>query len=179
MSPLYDIIWYDSLPSTNDEAWKALDGLDNLSVLAAREQTAGRGQGDHKWHSRAGENLTFTIVLKWEPEPFPASREKEISDAAAGAVVAYLASKGVTARIKYPNDIYVGDKKICGLLIKHRLRGTGLTATIVGVGLNLNEKDFPSDLPNPTSLALETAAPESFDPRAELKVLLAYFNLSR
>lgn len=179
MSRTYDIMWHDSLESTNETAWSLIDTLDNMSVIAAVEQTSGRGQGDHKWHSNAGENLTFTVVLKWEPEPFPVSREKEISDAAARAVVAYLASKGVTARIKYPNDIYVGDKKICGLLIKHRLRGTGLTATIVGVGLNLNEKDFPSDLPNPTSLALETAAPESFDPRAELKVLLGYFNLSR
>lgn len=174
MSRVYDIIWYDSLPSTNEAAWEGLEGLDNLSVLAAREQTKGRGQGDHKWHSNPGENLTFTVVLKW-PEPFPAAREKEISDAVAASVVDYLASKGVSAWIKLPNDVYVGDRKICGILIKHKLRGQGLMATIAGLGINLNEREFPEDLPNPTSLSLETNSPESFDPREELEVFLGYF----
>jgi len=171
---VYDIKWYDSLQSTNETAWEALERLDNLSVLATVEQTAGRGQGDHKWHSKPGENLTFTVVFKWAPSPFPAMREKEISDVVANAVVDYLASKGVTAWIKLPNDIYVGTKKICGILIRHKLRGSGLTATIAGLGINLNERDFPSDLPNPTSLAIESSAPGPFDPRAELKSFLSF-----
>lgn len=176
MSRTYDIMWHDSLESTNETAWSLIDTLDNMSVIAAVEQTSGRGQGDHKWHSNAGENLTFTVVLKWKPSPFPAAREKEISDATAQSVVDYLASKGVASWIKLPNDIYVGRKKICGILIKHKLRGPGLSATIAGLGINLNEKDFPSDLPNPTSLALETGSSLSFDPKAELEAFLGFFS---
>ena len=65
----------------------------------------------------------------------------------------YLATKGVAASIKWPNDIYVGDKKICGILISNTVSGEALTDTVAGIGLNLNQREFPDWIPNPISLS--------------------------
>lgn len=158
------IYWSEQTESTNTDAWE-LASCDseqsaNLSVIATRWQTAGRGQGDHKWHSAPGENLTFTIILRYDGRkgsfaPFPAAKQKAVSDLTARAVVDYLALHGVEAWIKQPNDIYVEDRKICGMLIKHCVRAGYLKYSILGIGININESSFPEDLPNPTSLILE------------------------
>ena len=169
MEKLSDIRWYDTVESTNDEARKAIEGLDNLSVIAARCQTAGRGQGDHKWHSRPGENLTFTVVLKFGDgalAPLDARDLLVITETVTLALRRYLIGKGVKARIKWPNDIYVGDRKICGILIENILHGPEVAASIVGIGFNLNQKEFPPDLPNPVSLSLLTG--KRYDPEKEL-----------
>ena len=169
MEKLTDIRWLDTVESTNDEARRALDGLDNLSVIAARCQTAGRGQGDHSWHSLPGENLTFTVVLKFGGEylaPLLARDVLLITETVTLALRRYLLAKGVKARIKWPNDIYVGDLKICGILIENILRGDEVEASIVGIGLNLNQTAFPPDLPNPVSLSLLTG--RRYDPEKEL-----------
>ena len=169
MEKLTDIRWLDTVESTNDEARRALDGLDNLSVIAARCQTAGRGQGDHSWHSLPGENLTFTVVLKFGGEylaPLLARDVLLITETVTLALRRYLLAKGVKARIKWPNDIYVGDLKICGILIENILRGDEVGASIVGIGLNLNQTAFPPDLPNPVSLSLLTG--RRYDPEKEL-----------
>ena len=169
MEKLTDIRWLDTVESTNDEARRALDGLDNLSVIAARCQTAGRGQGDHSWHSLPGENLTFTVVLKFGGEcltPLLARDVLLITETVTLALRRYLLAKGVKARIKWPNDIYVGDLKICGILIENILRGDEVGASIVGIGLNLNQTAFPSDLPNPVSLSLLTG--RRYNPEKEL-----------
>lgn len=187
MGNSFHIYWLKETDSTNEEAQRRiLEGsgnADNMSVLAAESQTAGKGQGDHKWHSIPGDNLTFTVILRYgeEPEyfhPFPANRQKEISDITAQAVVDYLALHGIKAWIKPPNDIWIEGRKICGLLIKHRVSGTSLLHTIIGIGLNINEKEFPADLPNPTSLALETGQDARYDVHTELERFLAVFEKS-
>lgn len=166
------IYWSEKTESTNADAWKALSeevpGYDNLSVIAALCQTGGRGQGDHLWHSAPGENLTFTVILRFDGSDgaypaFPAARQKEISDMTAASVAEYLATHGVTAWIKQPNDVYVGTKKICGILIRHCVRNSDIRHSIIGIGLNINETEFPADLPNPTSLALETRSTADSD----------------
>ena len=68
-------------------------------------------------------------------------------------MLAYLASRGIQARIKLPNDIYVGDRKICGMLIENILDGPNIDKSIIGIGLDVNQTDFPDDLPNPVSMA--------------------------
>ena len=170
MEKLTDIRWYDSVESTNDEARRLLCGLDNLSVIAARCQTAGRGQGDHKWHSRPGENLTFSVVLKFGAEgalaPLAARDALLITETVTLALRLYLADEGVKARIKWPNDIYVGDLKVCGILIENILKGADVDSSIIGIGLNLNQTVFPEDIPNPTSLSLLTG--RRYDPEKEL-----------
>ena len=164
------IIWLKLTDSTNDEARRRLDVLDNLSVVAARTQTSGRGQGDHTWTSEPGQNLTFTFVLKFPPcAPLAASEILRITQTVTHALREYLLSKGVAARIKWPNDIYVGDKKICGILIENILGGKQVAASMVGIGLNLNQSRFPADLPNPVSLRQVTG--RRYDLREELVLL--------
>ena len=170
MEKLTDIRWYDTVESTNDEARRLISELDNLSVIAARCQTAGRGQGDHKWHSRPGENLTFSAVLKFGENglaPLAARDALIITETVTLALRLYLEGHGVNVRIKWPNDIYVGDRKICGILIENILHGQDVVSSIIGIGLNLNQKDFPSDLPNPVSLTRLTGKP--YDVEDELR----------
>ena len=146
------VLIYKSLPSTNTEAKKA--GYRHGDVVIAREQTAGRGQRGNTWSSRAGENLTFSLV--WEPTFLEARRQFLLSEAVALALADTLAKYDIRSKIKWTNDIYVGNKKICGILIEHDLGTDGkLARTIVGIGLNINQKEFEEWVPNPTSMALE------------------------
>lgn len=124
-------------------------------AVVAVEQTAGRGQRGNVWSSKAGENLTFSLV--WEADFVAAKEQFRISEAVALALVDTLASYGIEAQIKWPNDIYVGHKKICGILIEHDLGPQArLARTIVGIGLNVNQTQFEDWIPNPTSIALLT-----------------------
>lgn len=177
MEKLTDIRWYDTVESTNDEARRLISELDNLSVIAARCQTAGRGQGDHKWHSRAGENLTFSVVLKFGGDalaPLEARDALLITQTVTTALRLYLEEKGLPVRIKWPNDIYVGWRKVCGILIENILRGPEVASSIIGIGLNLNQTEFPSDLPNPVSVSLLTG--KHYVPEDELVRLHAFLS---
>ena len=147
---LTDILWLDITDSTNRYLREASGRCDNLSVVAAREQTAGRGQGTHTWHSLRGQNLLFSMIFK--PVKLAASDIILITCATTLGLLDYLQDKGVKARIKWPNDIWVGDKKICGILIENKLDGDFVSQSIIGIGFNLNQTEWPEDLPNPVSL---------------------------
>lgn len=162
-----NIIWLETAESTNKTLREGLETYDNLSVVAAREQTAGRGQGTHTWYSTKGKNLTFSIL--YNPEMLLAQDMILITCATTLGIRDYLLEKGVTARIKWPNDIWVGDRKICGILIENILDGKRIRHSIIGIGLNLNEKDWPSDLPNPVSLGNITG--KTYDTDTELELL--------
>ena len=77
-----------------------------------------------------------------------------ISEITALSVVDFLAAHGIEAKIKWPNDIYAGDRKICGILIEHSVRSGLLSSSIIGIGLNVNQRNFDVNLPNPISMAL-------------------------
>ena len=173
MAKEHDIMWLEEVDSTNKYARRHIESLDNLSVVSALSQTEGKGQGDHTWHSKSGENLLFTIILK--NPPFAASDQKIISDLAARSIVSLLHSHGIEAWIKPPNDIWVDRKKICGILIEHSLIGQRISWSIIGIGLNVNQTDFPADLPNPTSMAIENSGA---DIRALLSEFMDIFSLS-
>ena len=132
-----------------------------------------KGQRGNKWESADKENLTFSILVK--PTQLRANNQFVISQIASLAVVEYLRTKGVEAKIKWPNDIYVGDKKICGMLIENFLSGDKLSESIIGIGLNINQKLFSKDIPNPTSLILETSSEEKYDVRRELEIFAEIF----
>ncbi len=127
-------------------------------VVWAERQTAGRGQRGHTWISPEGENLTFSVLL--EPRFLPVGEQFLLSEVVALALCDEFADLGIDARIKWTNDIYIGDRKVVGILIEHNYSGATLTRTIVGVGINVNQTVFDPQLPNPTSLAL--AAKRSF-----------------
>jgi BirA family biotin operon repressor/biotin-[acetyl-CoA-carboxylase] ligase len=152
------VLIYRSLPSTNSEVKKP--GYRHGDAVIAKEQTAGRGQRGNKWSSNPGENLTFSLV--WEPTFLEAKRQFLLSEAVALALTDTLAKYGIEAKIKWTNDIYVGRKKICGILIEHDLGVEGkLARTIVGIGLNVNQKSFEEWVPNPTSMTILKG--ESYD----------------
>ena len=135
--------------STNDDARdeKYREG----DVVWADFQTAGRGQRGHEWHSRKGENLTFSVVL--EPTFVPIAEQFSVSEVVALSLVDMLAEYGIEAKIKWTNDIYVGDRKLVGILIEHSLSSATLRRTIVGVGINVNQREFDPSIPNPVSMA--------------------------
>ena len=135
--------------STNDDARdeKYREG----DVVWADFQTAGRGQRGHEWHSRKGENLTFSVVL--EPTFVPIAEQFAVSEVVALSLVDMLAEYGIEARIKWTNDIYVGDRKLVGILIEHSLAAATLRRTIAGIGINVNQTEFDASLPNPVSMA--------------------------
>ncbi|MCR5408628.1 MAG: biotin--[acetyl-CoA-carboxylase] ligase [Bacteroidales bacterium] len=147
------IVWYDSIDSTNSEALRRLPELPSGTVLAAREQTSGRGQRGNTWFTEAGKNLTFSIVLK--PSSLAAGEAHLLNYLASVAVAEFLEGYGVSCSIKWPNDIYVGRKKICGILVENSLSGGCVAASVIGIGININQTDFPQ-LANATSLSLAT-----------------------
>ena len=142
--------------------------LSDREVWAARFQSAGIGQRGNVWSSREGENLTFSIFLKHSN--LPASGQFLVCQAVSLGICGFLGKKAVEARIKWPNDIYVGDKKICGILIRHTVAGGLLIDSLVGVGLNINQTSFSEWVPNPTSIAIETGL--VYRPEEELPALL-------
>ncbi len=174
------INWLDTIDSTNSEALRNVYNVTQDSVWSADFQTAGKGQRGNKWHSTKALNLTFSILLKnirLRPQ-----EQHYISMISALAVADYLKSKGIDAKIKWPNDIYVGDRKICGMLIENILGSDTLSASIIGIGLNLNQLEFDPSLKNPTSLLKEvmnmlpnTTSLKEFDRHSALEELLNCF----
>lgn len=140
---------FEELSSSNDEAKREcyIEG----DLIVAEHQLKGRGQRGHTWLSDRGMNLTATLRL--EPHFLRASEQFLISELVALALCDMLQVYGIRAEIKWTNDIYVGGKKIAGILIEHTLSGENLKSTIVGVGLNINQRVFSPELPNPTSMA--------------------------
>lgn len=161
------ITWQERVKSTNSEARMHISDYDNLSIIAAHCQDAGRGQGDHTWFATPGRNLTFTIVLK--PAGFPAADALYLTRITTLALLSYLSSRGIEARIKWPNDIWVGDRKICGILIENTLDGPMVKWSLIGIGLNVNERDWPENLPNPVSMYELTG--REYDLETELEAL--------
>lgn len=164
--------WFDTIDSTNLQAMRELSDAQEGTVWIADFQTAGRGQRGNSWESVKGKNLTFTLLLK--PFFIKASNQFVISQIVALAIIKYLEGKGLAAKIKWPNDIYIGDKKICGILIEHSVEGVNLAASILGIGINLNQTSFATDAPNPTSLILETKTDgQEYDRSEELSLVLS------
>ena len=120
-------------------------------VVRADFQTAGRGCGTNTWESERGKNLLFSMLIF--PEEIPANQQFHITEIASVAMCETLrAYTDEPVTIKWPNDIYVGDRKICGMLIENTLQGNVLKDSIIGIGLNVNQREFHSDAPNPVSL---------------------------
>lgn len=142
-----------SLPvadSTN--SWLARRVAEDSSecLVYAIAQENGRGQRGNSWESEPGKNLTASLLL--HPDGIEPSQQFVISEGVALAVVDLLKEYGVRAKVKWPNDIYVDDSKICGILIENAVMGHSILHSIAGVGINLNQKTFLSDAPNPVSL---------------------------
>jgi len=161
---------FDELPSTNDYARELLakSKPPEGTVVRAAGQSAGRGQYGSRWLSTPGQNLLLSIILY--PVWLEAGEQFRLSEAVALAVldtVNYLPAFARTAAgkrqttVKWPNDIYLNDHKTAGILIQNTLSGASLQSSVVGIGLNVNQREFPPEAPKATSLCL--ASGEAFD----------------
>ena len=148
----------DSVSSTNDYLRRECGGVDDDVVVVADVQTAGRGAGQNRWESERGKNLLLSILI--HPVYLKPSKQFLLSMAVSNAIRAVV---GHDAEIKWPNDIYVGDRKICGILIENNLSAGRIKDCILGVGLNVNQTVFRSDAPNPVSLKQLTGSDHDRD----------------
>ena len=151
-SPWFEWIRLQATESTNKfvKHYRPVSPKD-MVLVSADFQTEGRGQAGNSWESEEGQNLLFSLLL--HPRDVAADRQFVLSQAMALAVCETLsgyAGEGVS--IKWPNDIYWNDRKICGTLIENTLSGKNIEDCIIGVGVNVNQTDFKSDAPNPVSL---------------------------
>lgn len=136
--------------STNTYLARMASMLPSGTVIYTHNQSAGRGQRGNSWEAEPGKNLTFSMLVK-NPAVVPAAQFC-ISEAVSLGIVDFLSQYADGFSIKWPNDIYHGDCKICGILIEHSLCGNSIRHTIVGAGININQDEFRSDAPNPVSL---------------------------
>ena len=118
--------------------------------VCSRFQSAGRGQAGNIWESADGENLLFSLLL--HTQKFPLDRQFLLSEVVSIAICRFLSRYQISARIKYPNDIFVGDKKIAGILIENRIVGKAMQYSIVGIGLNVNQEVFIQNKATATSM---------------------------
>ncbi|MGH9643738.1 MAG: biotin--[acetyl-CoA-carboxylase] ligase, partial [Terriglobales bacterium] len=147
---------YYKIGSTNSEAMNAAAaGAPEGSVFLAEEQLAGRGRGDHSWHSVRSSGIYCSVILR---PPMPPSDALLISLAAGLAVLAAVAETAqIPADLKWPNDVLIGGKKFCGILIEMNAEATRVRHLVVGIGINVNQAKFPVELREiATSLRLET-----------------------
>lgn len=121
-----------------------------FTVVVAGFQTAGKGQRGNSWEAERGKNLLFSLLLK--PDFLPACQQFLLSQIVSVSIWEALEARCGDISIKWPNDIYWRDKKICGILIEHDMQGANLAQTVIGIGLNVNQEVFRSDAPNPVSL---------------------------
>ncbi len=155
---------FEELPSTNQYALELLSKStpEEGTAISTLNQTAGRGQIGRKWESAPGENLTFSIILY--PNFLTAAQNFQLNKAFSLGVRDFVESVLPSFRVfvKWPNDIYVNDRKICGILIQNAIQGSRIQSTVLGIGLNVNQSQF-AWAPNATSLFLESGRTFSLD----------------
>jgi len=153
-----DFKFYNVVDSTNDIAKELIRCKSNVNgtVIQAEHQLKGRGRKNNVWESNPKENLLFSIIIT--PQSIHPSRQFLINELVSVTLRDFLQTHipDAPVKIKWPNDVYVGNKKIAGILIEHSITGASITHSIIGIGVNVNQTDFNPLLPCPTSLKIET-----------------------
>ena len=149
-----ETLWLEETDSTNNYLKDNWGSVKPMTLVVAVNQTAGRGQRGNSWESEPGKNLTFSFYFS--PEGVRPAEQFVVSEAVSLAMVRTLEEYGISAEVKWPNDIYVGDRKICGILIENSIFGDSISRCFVGIGLNVNQEKFVSDAPNPVSMTMLT-----------------------
>mgnify|MGYP000921928492 CR=1 FL=1 len=170
----FTVEWYNRVASTNNIcAQRSEEGAAEGLVIAAMFQEMGRGQRGNMWESDAGKNLTFSILLR--PSHLRVEEQFYLSKAAAVSVCDWVSAyvQGGYVTIKWPNDVYINDSKVAGILIENSFSSPWLGTSVVGIGINLNQQTFSDDIPNPTSMGLVTG--NEFDIKKSLDEFLGCF----
>lgn len=158
--PYPPLSWHTALDSTNAEALRTIDAgtaVPHGWAVAAETQTAGRGQRGRTWTDAPGESLLLSTVVA------PAAsldQQPLFSFGIASAVADALEALGpLSVSVKWPNDLYIGDRKVCGILIENILRGSRWQYAVVGTGVNLKQAAFPPALAHAVSLRMVLDTP--------------------
>ena len=171
---MYSCHFVETTDSTNillneiaENAKKTATFLPDFFWVATNFQTAGKGQGNKIWQSEKGENILASFYF----QPFILPHQQIYFNYFFALTIRKIISLYVdNVKIKKPNDIYVEDKKIAGILIEHHIQGEKLNYSVAGVGINVNQTQFEAELPNPVSLKLLTG--QEFDREAILKKIV-------
>ncbi len=167
-----DIKYYPSLASTNELAMQLIkSGASAGTLILADHQSNGKGRNGHNWESEVGVNLLFSLILK--PQ-VPTHRLPVMSLLCALAVSQALASHTeLTPEIKWPNDVLLDGRKVCGILNESTIMGKEASYVILGIGCNVNQTIFPEDLAQ-SATSLKLATGKEFDRKALLTDILKY-----
>ena len=146
------IIFLNEVESTNNYANRLIvsDAAEEGTVVLAQYQTRGKGQQGNHWESEAGKNLLMSLI--WFPQFLPAGQQFLISKVVSLAISDWIKKEVKKCTIKWPNDIYIENRKVAGILIENTVKGSNLFSSVVGIGLNVNQLVFNSNAPNPVSL---------------------------
>ena len=151
-NPTVSILKEKETDSTNNRLAQLCDreNIKEFTTLLVDKQTAGKGQRGNSWEAEPDKNLLFSFVIF--PVFLEAKQQFLISQIVSLAIKEELDTYTTDISIKWPNDIYWKDKKICGMLIENDLMGRNISQSIAGVGININQEVFHSSAPNPVSL---------------------------
>lgn len=155
------VIYLPTCHSTNDIAAELVHkgSIEEGAIVITDNQQGGRGQRGTKWFTEPSSNLTFSVILK--PKFLPVGEQFLLSQAVALAIYDYLLFYTNEVKIKWPNDIYISDKKISGTLIENSIQGSSISHSIVGIGININQVNFGN--PRFTSLAQVLGFPAALE----------------
>ena len=167
---------FQSLESTNQYALDLISKSKPIegTVISTFNQTKGRGQIGSNWESSVDKNITISLILY---PTFVAIQQQFILNQIISLAVKdwLLNHTSKVVKVKWPNDIYINDKKIAGILIQNSISGKKIGSTVIGMGININQESFPKDLPNATSLHIETN--QSFDLNNLIEELCFYLEV--
>lgn len=159
----WKVLTFEELDSTNNYCRDLINRREVAegTVVHACVQTKGRGQGEKTWEGEPGMNLTFSVILR--PEFLNPADQFMLSMIASLAIAGFLSSHTAGISIKWPNDIYAGNKKIAGILIENSVMQNRIDSSVMGIGVNINQKHFGAGLASAVSLRQLTG--EYFDLR--------------
>jgi BirA family transcriptional regulator, biotin operon repressor / biotin---[acetyl-CoA-carboxylase] ligase len=171
--PLGGLQYFTSIGSTNDEAlaWSEHDAQD-LSLIVAEEQTAGRGRSGRKWFTPPNSALAFSLILR--PTKLELAQPTRTTGLGALALVECLRKLGLQSQIKWPNDVLIKGRKVAGILVESGWTGTSLDSLILGMGVNvLTASEPPADQVSFPATSLESELGKPIDRTLLLKEILS------
>ena len=165
------IIEFETIDSTNTYGLKHFDELEDKTVITALEQTKGRGRFDRVWVSGRFENIYMSFILK----PSKLTRIANLTQYLCAAAAKVIETYGVSTQIKYPNDVLVDGKKICGILCESKLKDNAIQGVVLGIGVNLNTPQEVIDSIDRPATSLNLATGKHIDRYLFLNKLVEEF----
>jgi len=158
-----NIIFFENLPSTNTHTSFLIrtEAMPEGTIIRAAFQSAGKGQIGNQWESETGKNLLISIILY--PSGIKPSDQFLITMVVSLGISDFIGREISGCKIKWPNDIYVNNDKIAGILIENSIMENAILNSVAGIGLNINQREFLTDAPNPVSMSQVTGREYDLD----------------